>query len=235
MVRTRGALGRGFGDDATMPALRLILGNKNYSSWSMRPWVALREAGIPFDEETIWLDEDQDRAKRRAIHPAGTVPMLRVGEGPETFVVADTLAICETVAELFPDAPIWPSDPGQRARARSLACEMHSGFLGLRTQMPMSCKRQRRLGVPYSERLTRDVARATQIFESARGSFLCGEFGAADAFFAPVASRLRSYGHELQGVAREYSQRLLEVPSVIEWHELGRAETRAFESYDAIP
>ena len=219
-----------------MAGFHLVLGNKNYSSWSMRPWVALREAGIPFTEEILWLDTDTARDEKRRRAPSARVPVLEhTRTDGSLFTVWDSLAIVEYVAELFPDAGLWPGDPADRARARSLACEMHAGFLGMRGELPMSCKRRRALGRPLSDEAKRDIERVDEIFRGAAGPFLLGDFSAVDAFYAPPASRFRSYGIELSPEASAYAGRLLAVPAVEEWHRAGAAETAVLAPYDAIP
>lgn len=214
-----------------MAAMQLILGDKNYSSWSMRPWVALRAAGIPFDETTIELDTPTARVEKLRHSPAGRVPVL-LRDG---FAVWDSLAICEHVAELFPDRGLWPADPADRARARSLCAEMHAGFQALRSELPMNIRRDRALRDGPSATARDDLRRIAEIFTGARGPFLFGEFGIADAFFAPVACRLRGYRIELPDAAGAYAARLLAHPAVEEWCAAARRERHALPGYDAIP
>ncbi len=214
-----------------MSDLHLVLGNKNYSSWSMRPWLALRHFDIPFSEETIWLDTPSAREEKLRHSPAARVPILRHGD----VTVWDSLAICEYVAELFPEHALWPRDAATRARARSLVAEMHAGFAALRGEMPVSCKRSRPLGRPMSDACQADVERITAIFADAQGPFLLGEWCLADAFYTPVASRFRSYGVQLEGVAADYASAVLGTAAAKAWHELGAAETHVLAPYDAIP
>ena len=214
-----------------MSDLHLVLGNKNYSSWSMRPWLALRHFDIPFTEETIWLDTPDARAEKLRHSPAGRVPILRDGD----VTVWDSLAICEYVAELFPDKGLWPRDAATRAGARALVAEMHAGFAALRSEMPVSCKRTRPLGRPMSDACKVDVERITAIFAGAQGSFLLGDYCLADVFYTPVASRFRSYGVELTGAAAAYAARVLDTEAARRWHELGAAESAVLAAYDAIP
>ncbi|MBK8974594.1 MAG: glutathione S-transferase [Planctomycetes bacterium] len=214
-----------------MTDLHLVLGNKNYSSWSMRLFVALRVAGVPFTEETIWLDTATAADEKLRRSPAGRVPILQHGD----LTVWDSLAIVEYTAELFPDAGIWPRDPRDRAHARALCAEMHAGFLALRTELPLNCKRRRPLQSGPSDAARADIARLADIFAAARGPFLFGAFCAADAFFAPPASRLRSYALELDGPAGDYAARLLATPAVVEWHAGAQREEMVIAKYDAIP
>jgi glutathione S-transferase len=214
-----------------MPELHLVLGNKNYSSWSMRPWVVLRHFGIPFTEETIWLDTPTAREQKLRHSPTGRVPILRHGE----VTIWDSLAICEYVAELFPAKNLWPRDAATRALARALVAEMHAGFTALRSELPVNCKRTRPLGRPMSDACKEDVRRITDIFAGAKGPFLLGDYSIADAFYTPVASRLRSYGVTLTGTAASYAASLLGTDAAKAWHELAAAETHVLAPYDAIP
>src|SRR5581483_2572861 len=171
-------------------ALTLIIGNKNYSSWSMRPWIAMKVAGIPFDEEVVSLDATNFKARVARISPAGKVPALADG----AIHVWESLAILEYLAERFPDAKLWPGEPSARAHARAVAAEMHAGFLPLRRHCPMNIWR------PASARqltpeVAENVARIDVMWTDCRtrfgqsGPFLFGAFGAADAMYAPVVSR----------------------------------------------
>jgi glutathione S-transferase len=210
--------------------LHLVLGDKNYSSWSMRPWVALRAAGIPFGESTIELDTPSARNEKLRHSPAGRVPIL-LDSG---FAVWDSLAICEYVAELHPDAGLWPSDLRARARARSLCAEMHAGFLALRTELPMNIRRDKARHDAATDACRDDLRRIGEIFAAAEGEFLFGSFSIADAFFAPVACRLRSYRIALDGPAAAYAARLLAHPAVEAWCAAAREETHRLPKYDAL-
>ncbi|MEO0481421.1 MAG: glutathione S-transferase N-terminal domain-containing protein [Planctomycetota bacterium] len=214
--------------------LTLSVGNKNYSSWSMRPFVLMREVGIEFELHQIWLDEDKDRATRRQLSGMGTVPVLTIERGGERTVMPDTLAMTEVLHELFRAAGIWPADFRKRCQARALCAEMHAGFQALRSEMPMNWWRKATRRSPGSEGLERDLARVDEIFAAAEGPLLLGAFSAADAFFAPVASRLRSYEVTLGPRAERTVDALLALPSVLEWGRDGAAEERRFESYDAL-
>lgn len=209
-------------------ALQLIIGNKNYSSWSMRPWVLMRQAGIPFEEILIRFDsfESDSVFKQRvnAINPVGKVPAL-VDDG---FVVWDSLAIAEAVAERFPDRQLWPADPRQRARARSVCAEMHSGFTALRNHCPMNIE----AALPDVGALIwrdqagvrADVERLVAMWRELlaaqpAGALLFGGFTVADAFFAPVCTRIRTYALPVPGDIQAYVDRVLALPGVSAWIE----------------
>ena len=173
------------------PSLTLVIGNKNYSSWSLRAWLLLAESAIPFDEIRIPLDTPEFPAAISRYSPAACVPVLLIGDRP----VWDSLAIAETLAEQFPDANLWPADAAQRAHARSICAEMHGGFQALRAAMPMNCRAMgRRVALP--EKVTRDIDRMFEIWMDCRqryaGDWLFGEFSIADAMFAPVVLRFRT-------------------------------------------
>jgi glutathione S-transferase len=212
-------------------ALQLVVGNKNYSSWSMRAWVLLRQLGIAFDEVALRFDFDGGSPFRQAVaqvSPAGKVPVL-VDEG---FAVWDTLAIAEYLHDKFPAAGVWPADARARARARSVCAEMHSGFGALRSHCPMNIEASlpevgRRL-VAEHEGLRRDLARIDQLWSDALaasgGPMLFGAFCAADAFFAPVCSRITTYALPVCDAARGYVARVLALPAVQQWTALALAE-----------
>lgn len=205
-------------------ALQLVIGNKNYSSWSMRPWVLMRQLGIVFDERKLRFDfaEGSDfRRQAAAVSPAGLVPVL-LDEG---FAVWDTLAIAEYLAERFPQAGVWPADAKQRARARSLCAEMHGGFGALRRHCAMNIEAAlpdvgQRLWAEQPA-LQRDVARLeamwAEALDASGGPFLFGEFCAADAFYAPVCTRLVSYALPVSDATRAYVRRVLAAPGVAAW------------------
>ena len=219
--------------------LTLYIGNKNYSSWSMRPWVLLKQAGIPFEERKIRFDtfETDSNFKREVlqVNPSGRVPAL-VDEG---FVVWDSLAITEYAAEKFPDAGVWPRDARARARARSVCAEMHSGFAALRTHCPMNIEAalpQVGAVVWRDQAAVRsDVARIveiwTELLEAHKGPMLFGSFSAADAFFAPVCMRLRTYQLPVPGPVMDYVRRVCALPAVQAWMEDALAE-RDFVAVD---
>ena len=204
--------------------LQLVIGNKNYSSWSMRPWVAMVQAGIPFEEHKLRLDLSPDSAFRQAVarlSPAGRVPVLVV----DGHAVWDTLAIAETLHELFPDRGRWPADSRPRGRARSLCAEMHAGFSALRSHCPMNIEAalpevgQRVLAEQATVRA--DLARIDAMWQeqlaASGGPFLFGPFSHADAFYAPVAMRIRSYGLPVGDAAQAYVGRLCHTEAVSRW------------------
>ena len=205
--------------------MHLVIGNKNYSSWSMRPWVLMRACGIAFTEEKLRFDFSPDSPFRRAVaavSPAGKVPVLLLDEG---FAVWDTLAIAETLADRFPQAGVWPAGANLRARARSVSAEMHSGFSALRNHCPMNIEASlHEVGARiWAEQVAvrADVARIEAIWADALamsgGPFLFGAFGAADAFYAPVVMRLRSYGLPVGEATRAYMDRVVAHPAVAAW------------------
>ena len=212
--------------------MQLYIGNKNYSSWSMRPWVLLHHFGIPFDEVMVRFDSFEPDSRFKAalagIAPTGKVPVL-VDDG---LVVWDTLAIAETLAERHPELPLWPRDAAQRARARSCCAEMHSGFVALRQhcgqnlEAELSEVGQRLLAEQPGVRA--DLARLEQMWGEALaahgGPFLFGEFGIVDAYFAPVVGRLRSYGLPVSAAVQRYADAVWHSPGVAEFVRQARAE-----------
>lgn len=210
---------------------KLIIGNKNYSSWSLRPWLLLREAGIPFDEHRIVLNTATTRSEIAAVSPAGRVPVLQLGD----LTVWDSLAICETVAERYPDKRLWPADPDERAHARSISAEMHAGFAVLRECMPMNCRAMGRK-VPIPDELGDDIDRVIAIWSDChklygdRGGWLFGQFSVADAMYAPVVLRLRTYGINLPESAGYYPHRLLESEAMQDWLAAAECETEVIEA-----
>jgi glutathione S-transferase len=210
--------------------MKLLIGNKNYSSWSLRPWILLRHAGIPFEEELIDFNAADFKARVTRHSPAGKVPVLVDGD----LVVWDSLAIAEYVAEKFPEKALWPHGREARAVARSVCAEMHSGFQQMRSRLTMNC--QVRFGnVLLDVGTRRDVARIIEIWRDARerfgadGPFLFGRFSVADAFFAPVTLRFTGYGVDLPAVAREYADTIQALPAMQEWIAAARAETSFVE------
>jgi len=202
----------------------LIIANKNYSSWSLRPWLALRAAGIAFTEQKLGLFTPEFAQHLGGITPAGLVPVLLDGD----FAIWDSLAICEYAAERHPQAGLWPADPRARARARSLAAQMHSGFGQLRQAMPMNIEAHLP-GIDISA-AQGDVSRMQAIWHDTRaefgqgGPFLFGQFSIADAFYAPVVSRFATYGVPAAGTVREYMDTVLALPAMQEWISDARAE-----------
>lgn len=220
--------------------LQLFIGNKNYSSWSMRPWVLMRQAGIPFEEVLIRFDSFEAdsvfKQRAKAVNPLGKVPAL-VDDG---FAVWDSLAIAEYLAEHFPDKQLWPADARQRARARSVCAEMHSGFSALRNHCPMNIE----ASLPDTGALLwrdqaglrADVARLESMWgellaaQPADG-LLFGQFTIADAFFAPVCTRIRTYALPMSAPVRAYVDRVLALPGVKAWIDDALAE-RDFIDFD---
>jgi len=210
---------------------KLIIGNKNYSSWSLRTWFLLTEAGIEFEEYRIALDMENTAAEIARFSPAGRVPVLMLGEQP----VWDTLAIAETAAELWPEKELWPSEPAARAHARSVSAEMHAGFPTLREAMPMNCRAMGRT-VSLPDALAADIDRILDIWSDchrryqAQGNWLFGRFSVADAMFAPVVLRFRTYGINLPESASNYPRRLLESESIQSWLAAAESEVEVIKS-----
>ena len=192
-------------------ALTLVIGDKNLSSWSLRPWLLLRMLGVAFEEAMIRLDRPATREEILQRSPAGRVPVL-LHDG---LVVWDTLAIVEYLAELHPGR-VWPEPASERARARSLAAEMHAGFDDLRRELPMDV-RARKPGRTYGEGTARDIARIARIWSEASGPFLFGGFGGVDAMYAPVATRILTYGVPLPATAQRYCDGVLALAPMREW------------------
>jgi glutathione S-transferase len=214
--------------------LKLVVGDKNYSSWSMRPWLLLTAAGIPFEEETILLGEPDTKERIARYSPSGTVPVLIDGG----VAVHDSLAICEYLAEKFPDKQLWPQDSATRARARSVSAEMHSSFSNLRGKMPMNI-RNRYPGKGLSPEAAADIARVSTIWSEclaqSGGPFLFGaQFGIADAMYGPVVFRLQTYGVALEGRAAEYQQNMLAAPAMVKLAQLAAAENHPQARYDSL-
>jgi glutathione S-transferase len=210
-----------------MAAYTLVVGNKNLSSWSLRPWLALKTIGVPFEEIVVRLDQPETRASIKDHSPAGKVPILKIAEGSRSTIVWDSLAICETLAERHPDAKLWPDDPFLRARARSYAAEMHSGFPDVRQELPMDFART--LDTPdLSEGAQTQVRRIieswTQALSENPGGFLFGRFSIADCMYAPVVSRFMTYGIALPGTVQSYCSRMMELPAMRDWRTAAEAE-----------
>ncbi|HTP63164.1 MAG TPA: glutathione S-transferase family protein [Burkholderiales bacterium] len=217
--------------------LTLVIGNKNYSSWSMRPWVLLRGRGIPFQEQMLKFESADWRGNITRLSPSGLVPVLWEGEPGSGFATWDTLAIAERLHDLFPAAGVWPADAKLRARARSAAAEMHSGFRALRNEMPMNI-RASHPGKGMNADVAEDIIRVSALWAAACGPFLFGEFSAADAFYAPVATRFITYDVNLEGAAKKYHQALLSFPAVQAWCAEALKETEFYavdEPYASPP
>lgn len=209
---------------------KLVIGNKNYSSWSLRAWLILAEAGIEFEEHRISLDTPDSGTRIREFSDAGKVPVLMLDESP----VWDTLAIAETVADRWPEKGLWPDDELARAHARSVSAEMHSGFFVLREAMPMNCRAMgRKVALP--DELTVDIDRVFAIWSDCHrrygsgGDWLFGRFSVADAMFAPVVLRFRTYGINLPASSAAYPARLLESHALQNWLAAAESETEIID------
>ncbi|MGO4727870.1 MULTISPECIES: glutathione S-transferase family protein [unclassified Inquilinus] len=208
-----------------MPDLRLVIGNQRYSSWSLRPWLALAHHEVPFEEVVIPLYGPGSKEAILRHSPAGKVPVLRDGD----LTVWDTLAILEYLAERFPEWSLWPRDPARRALARSVSAEMHSGFAALRDVLPMDVL-AREPDRPRDPATEADIARIATIWRQCReasaadGPFLFGAFGAADCMYAPVVFRFDRYGVPLDPACRAYVDAMLALPAMQRWVEAARAE-----------
>lgn len=200
----------------------LVIGNKNLSSWSLRPWLALRHGGIPFREEIVRLDLPDTKQRIAALSPSGRVPVLVDGE----LKIWDSLAICEWAAERVPS--LWPSDPNHRAIARSVSAEMHSSFQAMRGELPMNVKLRTKKELSPAARA--DVARVIAVWSECRrnygaeGEFLFGAFSIADCIYAPVVTRFYSYGVMLDDVPARYSAAVFAHPAMLAWCEAAEHE-----------
>lgn len=213
----------------------LAIGNKNYSSWSLRPWLLLRAFGIAFDEHRILLDTPEFHHEVRQWSPSGRVSALHDGD----LVVWDSLAICEYANERWLNGRGWPGDVAARALARSAAAEMHSGFAALRKHLPMNCRRTPG-SYRWNDDAQADIDRVQALWRQMRsrhggdGAFLCGAFGIVDAMFAPVAIRFRGYGVAVDAAGNTYCDALLALPAMQEWIAAGRAESEYLSATDDI-
>ena len=219
--------------------LKLVIANKNYSSWSLRPWVLMRAAGIAFEEQQLSLGAPDFRVRVRTASAAGKVPVLI----DDDLTVWDSLAIVEYLAERFPDAGVWPANAAARAHARSACAEMHSGFGALRSQMPMNVCAQLP-GRGWNIAVQRDIDRICALWAGLRsrhgadGPYLCGRFSATDAFFAPVVFRFNTYAPALPETAQAYVTTLLALPAMREWSAAAAQEDEFLaedEPYRAPP
>jgi glutathione S-transferase len=210
--------------------VKLVIGNKNYSSWSLRAWLLLKEAGLDFEEHRIALDTDTSSKEIARFSPAGRVPVLVLDDT----AVWDTLAIAETVADRWPDTEIWPADATARAHARAVSAEMHAGFDALREAMPMNCRAMGRK-VALTDAVTRDIDRVFAIWSDCQqryghlGDWLFGRFSVADAMYAPVVLRFRTYGINLPESASVYPRRLLESAAIQDWLVESESETEVIK------
>jgi glutathione S-transferase len=216
-----------------MARYTLIVGTRNWSSWSLRPFVALKATGVPFGVVDIPLRQTEHPSTREQIleySPGGKVPVLKLEQGGKTLIVWDSLAICETIAERHPAADLWPEDAHARATARSYACEMHSGFADLRDQLSMDFARKRELP-ELREGTQHNIARILDAWESAletyRGNFLFGRLSVADCMYAPVVSRFDTFGVAVSPPVRAYMDRVLALPAMQEWGAASQKEIDA--------
>jgi len=203
----------------------LVIGNKNYSSWSLRPWLAMKVLGMPFRELRIPLYDPGSKQELLKHSPAGKVPCLVDGATR----VWDSLAILETLAER--DPRVWPAEATLRARARSVSAEMHAGFPNLRQHMSMNI-RKRHPGKGRTPEVLAEIARVKEIWSECRGLFLFGAFCAADAMYAPVVLRFRTYEVELQGACRAYADAVLALPAMQEWIGDAERETESLAQFE---
>jgi glutathione S-transferase len=218
-----------------MAALKLAIGNKNYSSWSMRPWLALRANDIPFAETLIplYTDNPADKEQILSFSRAGKVPVLVDGET----VVWDSLAIIEYIAECYPEKKLWPDEAAARAHARSVCAEMHSGFVPLRSECGMNLHRPIRpatLSPDAKANVTRieEIWRECRARYGAKGPFLFGGFGAADAMYAPVVHRLRTYAIDVAPDTKAYMETMMALPAFQQWTREGLAETLVIDRFE---
>ncbi len=209
-----------------MSKLHLVIGNKNYSSWSLRPWMALTMAGIPFRETLIPLDTPETAQLIAEHSSAGRVPVLHHGKT----TIWESLAIMEYLAEMFPEKTLWPKATAARAMARSVSNEMHAGFSALRNACPMNLRRARK-PVPMSDAVTKDVRRIEELWRKCRqrygkgGKYLFGKFSIADAMFAPVVTRFDTYAIAVAEDTRAYMDTMLNCPAFLGWKEAALQES----------
>lgn len=217
-----------------MTRYTLIVGTRSWSSWSLRPYVALKATGAPFEIVDIRLrqTEHHPTTKEQILKhsPAGKVPILKIEEGGNTLTVWDSLAICEVLAERHPQAGLWPKDGAARAIARSYACEMHSGFPDVRDQLTMEFARRKDLPELRPETKTQ-IERILSAWETAlvtyKGAYLFGNLSVADCMYAPVVSRFLTYGVETSGRVKDYMERVMALPAMQEWRKAAQAEVDA--------
>jgi glutathione S-transferase len=214
-----------------MAKYTLILGTKNWSSWSLRPYLALCATGASFEEVVIPLNRPETRSEILKYSPSAKVPALTIDEGGRSFTVFDSLAICETLAERHPEARLWPTDAEARAQARSISAVMHSSYPDLRAALSMDFARS----VPtpaLSDAVKSQIAEITGTWQAAldrlgKGGFLFGDFSIADCMYAPVVSRFRTYGIALPTALQAYCERMFALPGMRNWAEASKAEVEA--------
>ena len=214
-----------------MAALELVIGNKNYSSWSMRPWLALKLAGVEFKETRVPLFVEGYEQELSRYTPAGKVPVLM----HDDIAIWDSLAICEYAAERYPDQYLWPEDRLLRSRARALAAEMHAGFAGLRASFPMNCRAQVQCP-PVAAEITAEIVRIQSIWrdclDCADGPFLFDRPGIVDAFYAPVVSRFITYDMYMDAVCQSYAEAVMALPPMQQWYREAAAESEHLPRYE---
>jgi len=209
----------------------LIIGNKNYSSWSLRPWLIFKEAGIEFEEIVLKLFTDEFEELIGEYSPSKRVPVLKSAE----HIIWDSLSIAEFLNDTYPEKQLWPGEPNAKILARTISCEMHSGFFALREKMPMNCRAQNRK-VTMDDSLQNDIERVIQIWENSRnknsalGPWLFGKFSIADAMFSPVAFRFSTYQVKLPEIAQTYCDFLLSRPAMQEWKASAIAEKEVIQA-----
>jgi len=213
------------------PRYTIVIGTKNWSSWSLRPYLALCATGLPFEEIVLRLRRPDTSEQIRQYSSAGKVPVLKIVENGHTTTVWDSLSICETLAERHPEAKLWPDDPVQRARARSYSAEMHSGFPALRSLLPMDFARTHKTP-ELSEEAVTQIARINtswmkSLSRNPGDGFLFGRFSIADCMYAPVVSRFITYGIEMPPPAKAYAERVFDMPAMKEWGRAAKAEVEA--------
>jgi len=210
-----------------MAEYTLVIGNRATSSWSLRGWLVMKSAGVDFDEVMVWLSRPESKAGILEHSPSGFVPVLKHSGR----VIWDSLAIAEYMAENRPDANLWPDDPGDRAHARTISAEMHAGFGAMRNHMFMDLQNDRTgQGRDKDGAVEKDIKRICEIWRDTRdrfgagGDFLLGDFSIADIMYAPVATRFKTYGVDLDGAAKAYADAILSHPLMLEWTEAAKAE-----------
>jgi len=213
-----------------MSHLTLVIGNKNYSSWSLRPWVFLRHHHIDFLEKSVPLFVDSTAAQLEEYDSDYKVPVLKDSD----LIIWDSLSILEYLSDVYLEGRGWPEEPEVRSVARSISAEMHSSFMNVRSEMPMNCRRKIN-NVNLSEAAKREIKRISDLWQKCRtgygegGEWLFGDFSIADAMYAPVALRFNGYGIPLSGVVGDYVQSILSHPAIVDWVEAGKLETEIIE------
>lgn len=213
---------------------KLIIGNKNYSSWSLRAWLLMKEMGVEFEEQRIALHTEAGKSAIKQVSPSGKVPVY-IHNG---LTICDSLAICEYINDLYPEKNCWPTNINDRALARSVSNEMHSGFPTIRTTLFMNC-RKRMVYTNISPKLATELDRVRQIWRDCRnkkpsGPFLFGQFTIADAMYAPMVIRFNAYGIKVGEIEREYMDSVLSLDSLRQWMQQGSAESEVLPQYEVV-